>query len=137
MSASSSSHTRKYFLEKEIIHSLISLALKSCDASAEARAEDIKTYSINAVKTLYNLAEFDRARFYIPGETEDISQKHIKFSTWGGMLALYYLRQFCEIPEISKLLGSADIQIDDLQLILESLKKIESGDQITRIELPK
>ena len=105
---------------------MIDLALQSCDKEYAIKTEDEKSYVIEAIQILYNMAAFDRVRFYIPGETANMSQRRKKFASFGGFTIIYYLSKCSEYEDIRKLfetLKVKEIQIADLTLTLESLKE--------------
>lgn len=117
------SHHKKYLVVKSVIHKLITLALSSCSELMD----DSKFYVVEAVKVLYNLASFDRVRYYIPGETASVSQRRKKFSAWGGMIGLYYLNQHSTLTDVKEFFENSsmkDIQVADLVLVRDTVKKL-------------
>lgn len=137
--ASIDSHHKKHLIVKKVIHKLVVLALSSCDPTIMQKTEDEKYYVVEAVKILYNLASFDRVRYYIPGETASVSQRRKRFSAWGGLVSLYYLNQSSVLSEVRSFFESSsmkDIQVADLILLRDTLKKLldESNSAVERMK---
>jgi hypothetical protein len=128
-------------MNKDIVHSLIASALESCDPKNQtATADDEKCYSKETVRALYNLASFDRTRFYIPGETAFISKNREQFVLWGGLVALYYISTHAQHPDVKKFCENTklkDIETVDLDLINAAIKShIDSKKQTTGEKKP-
>jgi hypothetical protein len=124
--ASMDTHYKKHLVVKPVIHKLLTLALTSC----ETLLDDKKFYAVDATKVLYNLASFDRVRYYIPGETASVSQRRKKFATWGGLVGLYYLNQHSTLTEVKDFFENSsmkDVQVADLVLLRDTVKKLVNG----------
>jgi len=116
---------KKHLVVKPIIHKMLKLALTSC----EEVIDDNKFYAVEVIKVLYNLASFDRVRYYIPGETASVSQRRKKFAAWGGLVGLYYLNQHSTLTEVKDFFENSsmkDIQVADLVLLRDTVKKLVS-----------
>ena len=93
--------TRKYLMQIEIVHQLISLSLESCKNTNDKNNIIIKDeYIKDSSLILHNLANFDISKVYIPGETIKQSKDRRKFMLWGGMIALLYLSTNSNIKEV-------------------------------------
>ena len=114
---------RKSLINKETIHSLISLSLPALESATEQKAEEEKSYIRESVRVLHNLAAFDRPKFYIPGETVNVSQGREKFSACGGLVGLYYLGKYAVLPEVKKFFESNNnMELNDLTNIVDYAK---------------
>lgn len=111
--ASQDLHVRKSLLQMEVVHAAIEVALTSCrEQDSQGSALEEQGYAKDAVAVLCNLANFDKAKFYIPGETVRQEKDLRKFLLWGGLLALYYVGanaktkeviEFCEATKLTSL----------------------------------
>jgi hypothetical protein len=111
---------RKHLMKKVFLHGLIELALKGCEL-------EVEDYVKEGIKLLYSLAASDRVRCYLPGETASVCKRRRKFSSWGGMLALYYLNKTVKLPEVRKFLdrsGIDEIMLNNSNAMLEILRKL-------------
>lgn len=125
--------SRRQLLQLEIVHGLIQITLNACkeedkpsvppDQNSSVAEE--RAYVKDAVQTLYNLANFDRPRCYIPGETVRQSKDRRKFMLWGGLVALRYLSEHAKVKEISEFCEVSrlkDLEIRDLEDCVKVLK---------------
>ena len=94
--------------------------MDACQSTGQSNpSENDKGYLLDALKTLYHLAYFDRPRYYIPGETATQSRNRQKFAVCGGLLALIYIYSRSSIPEVKEFCETKkmnDIEPKDLDL---------------------
>lgn len=114
------------------------LALDTCQQNQTIPSENEKYYVLEALKTLYHLAYFDRPRYYIPGETATQSRNRQRFAVWGGLIALININcnsTLQESKEFCKAKRMSDIETKDLDLaayiIQLYLEKKENGGKKT------
>lgn len=126
LNASQDQLSRRYLITKEIVHGLISTAMPTCDSDGTAEKDGNDNSDVKeALRILYNLAAFDRAGYYIPGETVHVSQCRERFAMWGGLLCLYQINATAKHPEIRKFCDSTitkEMKLADISLIIDSLK---------------
>ena len=143
LKVSQDSHTRKYMMQMETVHGLIPIALSSCMEQKQATnsntnsVSEEQAYAKDAAMALYNLANFNRPKFYIPGETVRQARDRRKFILWGGLLALYHISNHTKVKEIEEFCEGAGLKELDLRnhedlvrvmkLYLESMEESTKG----------
>lgn len=108
----------------EYIHKLIQILV----IAPKDHNENI--YAKDALRILYNLANFDHPKFYIPGETVRQARDSFKFNVWGGMICLYYLSKSTKNQELLEFCSESklqDFEIRDLEQMLRILKIFFKG----------
>jgi len=121
--------TRHNLISKEIIHDLLSVSLSACDPQVEQKTDEEKQVIKETSKILYNLASFDRAKFYIPGETANVSQNREKFASWGGLIGLFGLSHFAKLNDVKVMLDIQNllsaVELSDLNLAIDTIKSYQ------------
>lgn len=124
----------------DIIHGLVQIACSSCleqkalpTTEQSNSVSEEQAYAKDAALILYNLASFDRPKFYIPGETVRQAKDRRRFILWGGLFGLYYLSVNTKVKEISELCETTKLKefelrdhedlVKVLKLYTESLKE--------------
>jgi hypothetical protein len=135
VSVSEDVNYRKFLLQMEAVHSLIQVAIDSCQTESKVankqttniNVEEEGGYSKEAVRILYNLANFDLPKFYIPGETVRWAREKNKFLIWGGLFALYYISSHSKNSEITEFCEKSklkDLDVKEIENIINSLKEL-------------
>ena len=103
--------------------------MESCKSGAttisSGSPEGDKPITISAIQILYNLANFSRPRFYIPGETVRNARERYNFLLWGGLLCLDYVSKNTKNQEIAQYCENTVIKymdIKDYEDIASSIK---------------
>ncbi len=126
---------RRHLMQAETVHGLIQVAIASCGSERKTSGpqepsvgtEDDKFYAKEAVRILHNLANFDRPKCYIPGETVRQKRDAGRYMQWGGLISLYYVRAHAKVPEIREFCDNSkvrDLDIKDLEAMIETLKQV-------------
>lgn len=130
-------------MQTDTVHGLIQIALTSCkEADRPAGPEQTSSmseereYARDAVMALYNLAHFDRPKYYIPGETVRQAKDRRKFFLWGGMLLLQHLSTNTKVKEVAEFCDSMnlkELELRDHEDEVKVLKLyVEAGGGTTR-----
>jgi len=122
LEASSEVQGRKHLMKKVFVHGLIELALKACELEIEDK-DCVK----EAIKILYNLAASDKVKRHLPGETVSVCKRKRKFTSWGGMLILYYLNKTAMLTEVREFFNHSrieEIMLNNSNAMLEILRKL-------------
>ena len=140
-SASQGIHERKHLIMVENIHSLVNLAMDISNNNQQQNAsENDKGLLMNALKTLYHLAYFDRPRYHIPGETATQSKNRQKFAVCGGLIALIYICSNSALPEVKEFCEAKkmnDVEAKDLDLATYVMQLyLEKKENCNKIENP-
>jgi len=117
---SQDSQLKRSLMQKENVHLFIEVAISSCGEqdSQSSSVLEMQSNAKDATVILYNLGNFDKSKFYIPGETAKQEKDRKRFLLWGGLLALYYIGinakikdvvEFCEATKLTSL----DIQYQE------------------------
>ena len=90
----------------------------------EIEEDEFPYYPIQSLKILYNLANFNRPKCYIPGETAVLGLTRQKFIMWGGLTCLYYISEYTKIEEIEEFCKNSmlrELDINDLESVLNGV----------------
>ncbi|MDR3581699.1 MAG: hypothetical protein P4L67_00285 [Candidatus Pacebacteria bacterium] len=121
-------------MQSDIVHGLIQVALSTCKEEGKATVagsesasnlNEEKGCARDVVQSLYNLASFDRPRFYIPGETVRQSRDRLRFLLWGGLYALYYLLPHAKVKEVAEFCEASrikDMELRDFEDMIKSVR---------------
>ena len=71
---------------------------------------------------LYNLAHFDKSRFYIPGETIRQAKDRRRFILWGGLFGLYYFASNTTLKDMTDFCDNIKLKSLDLRDYEDLLK---------------
>ncbi len=128
MGVSQDVHERKHLVTLPTVHTLITIALEACESTSSfiANVEDGKGYVKDAVRVLYNLAFFDRPKYYIPGETAIHGRCRQQFVLWGGLCSLYYVNAKAKLQDVREFCDNTktkDMDSPDLDAIAWSLRR--------------
>eukprot|EP00826_Nyctotherus_ovalis_P046309 TRINITY_DN5216_c0_g1_i2.p2 TRINITY_DN5216_c0_g1~~TRINITY_DN5216_c0_g1_i2.p2 ORF type:complete len:253 (-),score=73.49 TRINITY_DN5216_c0_g1_i2:376-1134(-) len=110
-------------MKKGIVHGLLALALKVCE-----EGED-RWCAKAAVKVLYGMAAGDRVRCQVPRETTSVCKRRRKFSSWGGLIGLYYLSKKAVLSDVKEFLqhpGMKELILANSHIMLETLRKLSN-----------
>lgn len=125
---------KKYLLKRETVHNLIQVALKSCQIEENknnnnTNGEDEGQFAKESVQILYNLAGFNKPKFYIPGETVKQARDHSKFILLGGLNCLYFIKGNTKIPDIVEFCENSKLkclELKDVENMITVLKLYSS-----------
>lgn len=117
MKVSQNSKIKKALIQKENVHTLIEVAISSCGEQdlQSSSVLEAQSYAKDATVILYNLANFYKSRFYIPGETARQEKDRKRFLLWGGLLALYYIGTNSRVKEVIEFCEAAKVTSFDVQ----------------------
>ena len=129
---SQDSQTKKHLMNVEIVHLLIDIVMSSCIEEFQNNGNfEEQSFAKDALIILYNLANLNKSKFYIPGETIRQVEDRRKFIIWGGFLALHYISNKSKVKEVIDFWDNVKLKYLDLRDHEEVVKVIRSYLKVT------